>query len=310
MTYDEYQHREHKLTTISGKCVDMLMDAWFDLKKLPDWNGRMSTQSDRHVALATLIARQIRFLDAARGSAQNGSPQAVTVLNRCMYETYLNVLTISFFRTRDWNPVKLGTRFMAHSDFLIASHMKSRSKSISKLAEENQVDRKEVLKTYRDLTKRKRVPDGTFKSVSEAWHPFVWPGSRFSNLRGLAYNLWPPKRRPRFPTRLFPHGRREWFRELDTNWGIWSDIVHTTGYSSADYIRQVGDGLVHDNRVFCSEDLLNSIDFAAKSIQSVSIANQMEREWDMASYKCRKLYLKLASTQRPYFAINDSSRWQ
>lgn len=305
VTYEQSQAREKRLCQMASEAVDLFMLAWFDLKKLPDFRERMSPQSDQHIALVTLIARQIRFLDAARASALVGSPEPVIVLNRCMFETWLSVLAISFLRTRDWTPERLGTRFLAHNDFILAKMAKKMRKGLLESAARRGIDRRAVLRTLREPKGRERVPAGTFDNANSPWYPFKENGR--ASLSAMSNALWPTGGKRRFPKQVFPLGRKFWSKQLDLFWSYPSDVVHTTGSIAGRYIRAEAAGMIHDNRSFEAHGLLVAIDFARSSIQAVAIVVGMEREWEMTSHRSFRLYEHIQAQLRPYLAIESAT---
>lgn len=306
MTYSEWHAREKRLIKLADQAVDLFMDAWFDLKTHPDWNGRMSATSDQHFALATLVARQVRFLDAARASAVAGSPEAVTVLNRCMFETWLSILAIGFYRDKVWTPEKLGQRFLAHGDFIGAHRAAERKADLYRMARERGIAKTVVDSLLTDLDSRERVPRGTFKRVNEHWYPFQTNGR--GGTGALANALWPEGRRKKFPNDLFPLSRRAWLDQLDIYWGHPSDIVHGSGYSASNYIRPDESGLVHDERHYDAEGALRALCFGLRSILAVAEVIGMAREWEMTSHRTFRHYERIQSRLRPYLVIEDPNR--
>lgn len=277
---------EQRRVKRASEVLKRLFVAWHDLKTLPEFNGRLRRNNERHFALAGLIARQVSLVHAANAVVGAGRPGVAWMLVRSMYETWLTMLAIAHLRFESHTPESLAKRYLDHLTFQQGLEARKWRRHTMKIARERGANLVQVRTKIESMIDAGNGLKSVFSSKAAPWHPF---GGSYSGLAQLRDALWPKGRQRRFPRHVFAGRRREWDEEHDLFWSSPSREVHAAGWSIQRFVRDDPTGAVNEGPEFEVAGLLVCIDLCGRSMQIIATVADLDAEWDATSFEANSL---------------------
>lgn len=299
--FDAHQQKEIQWVAELSVATEDLLLAWLDFKS-GLLNDRMTSKSDRDFALVALAVRQVGLLESAAACTKAKRAEGTEIINRTMFEGWASMVALSSYRDREWNPERLGSRFLQHSDFILRTHTDAFRSDVMAMAKSRGVPRDKVADAVQPSS-ASRFP---FRRVTDHWFPPIGKGSR-PTVSNMLDALWPAgkNKRRKFPRELFPFSRKVWIEHRMLFWEIPSLSVHVTGRAASSNRPPARDALFDDASAWNCHFLTSSIELFYRSIGVMAHVVNAQAEWDGTSHAALQRWTRVCSESKPFLMYAD-----